>query len=149
MIILKLERTSKHAVLPTRAHDSDIGLDLSSVDDCELQPKTTTPVDTGWRIADFKIYGLKNAFMKIDQRSGLALKSIFPMGGIIDPGYRGQLKVLLYNGSNVPWKVSKHDRIGQLIFYDVTTLCEISETTDSSEFTSTDRNESGFGSTGK
>ena len=87
-------------------------------------------------------------FIKIEGRSGLALKRIVPSGGVVDLSYRNEIKVILNNNSNTTFKVSVGDRIAQMIVYQVAAnSAEISlSTTDS--LTETSRGQAGFGSTG-
>lgn len=82
---------------------------------------------------------------RIAPRSGLAAKNMIDVGaGVIDSDYRGEVKVLLFNLSDVDFEVSKNDRIAQLIIekYTPTQLVEVEE------LDSTVRGVGGFGSTG-
>jgi dUTP pyrophosphatase len=65
--------------------------------------------------------------------------------GVIDSGYRGVVKVCLYNSSNKDIEINRYDRIAQILFQQVPSF-ELEEIQDLS---SSDREESGFGSTGK
>lgn len=148
---LWLRRTHPSAILPAKSHESDVGFDLFSIQQGRIFPGETAAVDTGWRLSSMGcdlVPPLFTAYAKIEQRSGLALKSVFPVGGIIDPGYRGQLLVLLHNSSySDDYDVSIGDRIGQLVFYVVPASCKVFETGD--EPTESDRGTAGLGSTGK
>lgn len=85
-------------------------------------------------------------FVMVCSRSGLASNSVWVTNapGIIDPDYRGEIKVLLYNGSSEPQWVKHDDRIAQLIVMplSVVSLVEVQE------LSQTERGEAGFGSTG-
>jgi dUTP pyrophosphatase len=85
---------------------------------------------------------------RIAPRSGLAAKNFIDVGaGVIDADYRGEVKVLLFNFSEVDFKVNPGDRVAQLII-EKYTRTEIEEVTDGEDLNSTERGEGGFGSTG-
>lgn len=79
-------------------------------------------------------------------RSGLATKAVFVANapGIVDPGYTGELKVILYNGSMEPHYVKHGDRIGQVLVTPLT-VCVLHEI---EKLPETERGRRGFGSTG-
>ena len=82
---------------------------------------------------------------RIAPRSGLAAKNFIDTGaGVIDADYRGQVKVLLFNHSDVDFTVKEHDRVAQLILERIYTpeVMEVQELEESG------RGEGGFGSTG-
>ena len=82
---------------------------------------------------------------RIAPRSGLAAKNSIDVGaGVIDSDYRGEVKVLLFNFSEIDFKIAEGDRIAQMIIekYTITALTEV-ETLDD-----TVRGDGGFGSTG-
>jgi dUTP pyrophosphatase len=130
------------AKTPSRANIDDAGADLYSVEDMVIFPLTRKLVRTGIAISmPSGIYG------RIAPRSGLAFKNgIDVLAGVIDPGYRGEIGVVLYNtDQNNMFKISCGDRIAQIIFetyYSVTF-----QETHSLEETS--RSDCGFGSSGK
>lgn len=142
--------------LPTRAHSTDAGLDLYSREDKAIFPRHMVmydkdgfgiPVecgesfDTGVHIAfDHGTYG------KIESKSGLNVNhSVVSCGGIIDEGYTGSIKVKLYNFGGKPYIVHKGDKIAQLVIMPyLTPELEVVD-----ELEQTERNDNGFGSTGK
>ena len=155
---LSLRRTDDRAVLPSRAHDGDVGYDVSSVQHGRINPGETVAVDTGWAVDGFNhallpydTFTVNNliAYAKIEQRSGLALKSMFAVGGVIDTGYRGQLKVLLFNGGQKPYDINIGDRIGQLVFYVVSARSTAVVESRQPQAADTERGSSGLGSTGR
>jgi len=78
-------------------------------------------------------------------RSGMAYKyGIDVFAGVIDSGYRGDIGVILYNSQYTDYSIEKGDRIAQLVLQKV----EDFELVEVSDLNNTDRNESGFGSTG-
>ena len=126
------------------AHEGDAGLDLCSSIDCVLQPFQRMTIPTGLAFAIPEGYaGL------VIPRSGLASKhgiSIVNAPGLVDSGYRGEIKVILINlDPNEPFEISKGDRIAQIMFapYAMGKL-DKRESLDETE-----RGESGFGSSGK
>lgn len=129
------------AILPTRGHDTDAGLDLYARDFEIIHPGEGAFFDTG-----VCIELPPGTYGKIESRSGLNVKhGIVSCGGVIDESYRGSIVVKLYNLSDKPYKVYRNDRIAQLIIqpYVYVDLEEVDELTD------TDRGESGIGSTGR
>jgi dUTPase len=91
-------------------------------------------------------------FFKIEGRSGLASKGLFPVGGIIDPSYRGEIQVALFNSSDEVdyFKICKGDRIAQLVCY--LTLANSNyldmNFTEVDNLDETTRGDKGFGSSG-
>ena len=128
------------ARLPKRAHPSDAGADLFSHDDCEIYPGEQKLVDTGIAIKIPEGYG---GF--IFNRSSQGKKGItIPHSvGVIDSDYRGNLKVLLKNISEDPYKIEVGDRIAQLVIMPVL-LPEFKDI-----WNDTQRGTGGFGSTGQ
>ena len=156
------KKLDENAKLPTKAHDDDVGYDLYAVEDAVLEPQRVTKVRTG--IAYCGLDELHNkqlltaVFPKIEGRSGLASRGIFPVGGIVDPGYRGEVSVMLanfqwpwsseddgtgYRAKNV-YQIKAGDRIAQIVFY-TTAQPEV----DVGELKGSSRGDAGFGSTGK
>jgi dUTP pyrophosphatase len=103
------------AILPTYAHGpaEDAGMDLRAVEDATLEPGVPCLVPTGLAVeipAGFE--------GQVRPRSGLALKHSIAMPnapGTIDPGYRGEVRVILLNLGREPYTVRAGDRIAQLI----------------------------------
>lgn len=141
-IVIRVKRFHPDAQLPRYAHVGDMGdlaADLYSAEETRLSPGETKAVQTGIAV------GLPSGFgAVVEDRSGLATKGISTLGGIIDTGYRGELKVILTNMSNIDFTIPKGDRIAQLrIVRRIEAHFEEVE-----ELGSTERNHSGFGSTG-
>ena len=128
------------AYLPTRAHETDAGLDLYSMIDKVIKPERSAVFDTGVHIAfDKGTYG------KIESKSGLNVKNgIVSCGGVIDEGYTGSIRVKLYNLGNDFYEIRRGDKIAQLIVMPYLTP-EIELV---SALEETDRGDNGFGSTG-
>lgn len=141
------------AVLPKQS-DDDVGYDIHSVEDVRIPPGETRCVSTGLKMAIGMYHPSRRTvpFFKIEGRSGMAAKhGVFPIGGIIDPSYRGEIKAILHNGSKSPFIVEKGDRIAQLVCY--LTLANNQEHTMVFEECDwqkeTKRSDKGFGSSGK
>jgi dUTP pyrophosphatase len=140
---LKFVRLSEGATLPTRAHDNDAGLDLHAAESARLAPGARVSVGTGLavQIPD-GVGGL------VLPRSGMALKhgvTLVNSPGLIDPGYRGELRVLLLNTDRtLEFQISPGDRIAQLLLVPVAHASpRLADALDDST-----RGEGGFGSSG-
>jgi len=135
------EKMRPEAILPTRAHDTDAGMDFYTPHRVEIRPKSAALVETGLR-CEFED---KNVFMLIKDKSGLAVKKGITVGaGVIDNGYRGEIKILLYNWSNFVVTFTPGSKIAQGIILPVIypTIIEGEVNVETS------RGEGGFGSTG-
>ncbi|HWZ30517.1 MAG TPA: dUTP diphosphatase [Bryobacteraceae bacterium] len=110
---IRIKKLHPDAVLPAYAHgaEEDAGLDLRAVERIVLQPGTAQGVPTGLAIE------LPSGYeAQVRPRSGLALKhSITVNFGTIDPGYRGEIRVVMFNLGGSDYVVEKGDRIAQLI----------------------------------
>ena len=143
-ITLKVKKLDAGLPTPRYANPGDAGLDLYSAEDVSLQPGQRALIATGLAIAIPEGYA---GF--VQPRSGLAAKqgfSIVNTPGLIDSGYRGELKVIGINTDNESTiEVKRGDRIAQLVIQEVpvVTIDEVDELDD------TARSSGGFGSTGK
>jgi len=137
---LKVKKLNKEAKLPTYGHRGDAGLDIfSSVDD-RLGVKEVKPISTGIKIAIPEGYvGL------VWDKSGISLKGVHRLAGVIDSGYRGEVKVVMVNLGEKPFVVEKGMKIAQLLIQPVLEVSVM----ESEELDDTSRGENGFGSTGK
>jgi|TARA_R100001163_G_C4970812_1_gene130764 dUTP pyrophosphatase len=138
---LKFKKTNDNAVIPSKNHDTDTGLDVTSVVDITIPAKGSAVVDVGLKFA----YISFGYWVKIEGRSGLGFKyGIFPHPGIIDQGYRGDAGIKLYNFTNKDYEVKAGDRIAQFVVYKNYNV-EVGE----SEIKESKRGEKGFGSSGR
>ena len=126
--------------IPAKQTQQAAGFDLHSNQSVEIPPGSTKLVGTGIHLQLPEHY-----FGKIEGRSGLASKGIFPVGGILDSDYRGEIKVILHNSTSEKWTIEKSQRIAQLLIHPVIAVNFVEEDT----LTPTQRGEHGFGSTGK
>ena len=151
--MIKFKKIHDDSQVPALANESDAGFDLYAyefskpgspqvwVNPCHrLEPGESVCVNTGVAVSvgDNKVGIIK-------PRSGLAAKhSIDVLGGVIDSGYTGELKVLLINHGDTFIQLEKGMRIAQLVVFMNFTKSEVVE-----DLQETDRSDKGFGSTGK
>jgi dUTP pyrophosphatase len=140
---LPVQRLDPRAILPTRAHPGDAGLDLHALEPAELQPGERASIRTGIAVAIPEGYaGL------VLPRSGLAARhgiSLVNAPGLIDAGYRGEIRVLVLNTDpNLSWKLQAGERIAQLVISPVA----LPDSEEVAELGSTSRGLGGFGSSG-
>jgi len=127
-----------------RAHPGDAGLDLAAAEAVTLGPGDRAAVATGWAVAIPQgMAGL------VVPRSGNALRhglTVANAPGLIDAGYRGELKVILVNLGTDPVAVATGDRIAQLVVVPVSLAAArvVDELPESDG-----RGDGGFGSTGR
>lgn len=144
MMIINVERVTEGVSLPEYQHEGeDAGLDLRSREEGILEPGEFKLFKTGIKVEI--PYGYMG---KICPRSGLAYKkgiTVLNAEGTIDPGYRGEIGVILINHGDETFKVKRGDRIAQFILEEFSTV-EWQEIEDINE---TERGDGGFGSTGE
>src|SRR6059036_3409935 len=144
MASLEFVRLSPSARAPARAHDGDAGYDLHAAEAATLAPGARASVGTGVAVAIPDGHaGL------VLPRSGLALRhgiALVNAPGLIDAGYRGELRVLLLNTDReAAFDISPGDRIAQLLLVSFEPL----ELQEADELETTVRGAGGFGSTGR
>jgi dUTP pyrophosphatase len=143
LIELPIRRLREEAVVPERAYEGDAGLDLAACERVELGPGERAVVGTGLAVAVPEGYA---GF--VQPRSGLADRhgiSIVNSPGLIDSGYRGEIKVILINTDvSTPFVVEYGMRIAQLVVLPVPEL-EVLET---DELPASVRGVRGHGSSG-
>lgn len=130
------------AKVPTYASEYAVGADIYANEGAVIPPHGRALIGTG-----IALEMSLNCWAQIAPRSGAAyLNGIMVMAGIIDPDYRGEIKVLLYNASNQDtYYVNLGDRIAQLIIHWRPGRAEFTLT---DTLTNTERADKGFGSTG-
>ena len=137
---IKVKKLSTLATIPTTANKSDAGWDLYASEDAIIDPSKTELISTdiSFAIPDGYV-GL------IWDRSGMAAKrGLHRFAGVIDSGYRGEVKVCLWNSADKYCIIHSGERIAQIIFQEVPqfSLKEVASLDD------TERGEGGFGSSG-
>ena len=140
---LLVQRLCDEAVLPTRAHRGDAGLDLSACETVTIGAGERATVGTGLAVSIPEDHaGL------VVPRSGLAMRhglSIVNAPGVIDTGYRGEVRVILLNTDREhAFTVEQGMRIAQLLVVPARAV----ELVEVSELTETARGDGGFGSSG-
>lgn len=137
---LKAKRIHPSAKLPLYQHKGDAGLDLFSSVDCVLRAGEVKAVPTGIQLAIPEGYvGL------VWDKSGISIKGVHRLAGVIDSGYRGEVKVVMVNLSQKPFLIEKGMKIAQLL---VQPIAEV-KVVEVEDLEDTSRGEDGFGSTGK
>lgn len=143
MQTIKFKKLHPEAKLPEYKTENAVGADVYSVEDVTIPSGKWKIVATGL------CYDLPNNLeMQIRSRSGLAANNgIFVLNGIgtLDCDYRGEVKVILANFSDVDYDVKIGDRIGQIVVNEVPLTNFIFV----EEISNTERGTGGFGSTGK
>jgi dUTP diphosphatase len=140
---LRFIRLSEKATLPTRAHDDDAGLDLYAAEKAMIVPGARVSVGTGLAVAIPE--GLAGLVLP---RSGLALKhgiTLINSPGLIDPGYRGEVRVVLLNtDQTIDFHCTPGDRIAQLLLVPIARARPLP----ADELDESTRGAGGFGSSG-
>jgi dUTP pyrophosphatase len=141
VIELPIQRLRDDAVVPTRAYAGDAGLDLAACERVELGPGERATVPTGLAVAVPDGYA---GF--VQPRSGLASRhgiAIVNAPGLVDSGYRGELKVILLNtDATESFVVEAGMRIAQLVVLQVPELDPV----EVDELPASERGVRGFGS---
>ena len=142
MTELPIRRLGEGAVVPSRAYPGDAGLDLSAIEAAELAPGEGATIGTGLAIA------LPDGYAGfVLPRSGLASThgiGVLNAPGLIDSGYRGEVRVILHNHGSETFRVEPGMRIAQLVVVAV----EDVELVEVDELPTTERGEGGHGSSG-
>ena len=137
---LRVKKIHPEARLPVYSHPGDAGLDLFSVVDDVLRAGEAKPIPTGIQMAIPEGYvGL------IWDKSGISLQGVHRLAGVVDSGYRGEVRVVMANLGREPFVVRQGMKIAQLLIQPVQTV----EVVEAEELDVTPRGEGGFGSTGR
>lgn len=139
---IKIKKLEPDAVVPTMGSDAAAGVDLYARSPLVIHPGCNGVVDTGLAVEIPDGY-----FGAVFARSGMAVrKGLRPANcvGVIDSDYRGPIKVVLHNDTDIIRPVQEGDRVAQLVIlpYEKIEFSEVEELTD------TERADGGFGSTG-
>lgn len=141
---IRIQRINPAAKLPSYAHGphEDAGMDLCAVEDATLEPHVPQLVSTGLTVEIPPGYEAQ-----VRPRSGLALRHSITMPnapGTIDPGYRGELRVILLNLGREPYVIHAGDRIAQMIVARYEAVEWVEE-----KLAQSTRGAGGFGSSGR
>ena len=145
MSTIRVKKLNENAILPTYGSAEAAGADLYA---CMEETVTVQPGEVAWISTGIALEVPKGCAGLIYARSSLGAKrGLAPANkvGVIDSDYRGEVKVVLLNHSNIPQSVAPGERIAQLVITPVLTPAyeEVEDLTD------TTRGTGGFGSTGK
>ncbi len=137
---IKFKPLSEEATIPQKGTDQAAGYDLFSAENAVIEPFSHKLIHTDLEME------IPNGYSgMIKSRSGLALKrNIDVKAGVIDSDYRGEIGIILYNGSKENFAIAQGDKIAQMLMIPVPIFKE--EVVDT--LSSTNRNTGGFGSTG-
>jgi dUTP pyrophosphatase len=143
--MLKAKLLRPEGKAPTIAHPGeDLGYDIYSAETLTIPPRGHAVVHTGIAV---EVTGRDGEAMGalLRDRSSMAARRLALTAGVIDAGYRGEIKVLMENLGDAPAEIHAGDKIAQLIPYPVLANCvEVVP-----ELSDTRRKAAGFGSTGK
>lgn len=140
---IPIKRLDEELPAPRYAHPGDAGMDLYAAEDVSLDPRQRAAVPTGIAIA------IPNGYAGfVLPRSGRALREalgVVNSPGLIDPGYRGEVKVLVINhGRRHSIRITRGEKIAQLVVQKV----EPVELVEVDDLPPSERGEGGFGSSG-
>ena len=139
---LFVQRLTDNAILPTRGSTQSAGIDLSTPEIVLIPPKTQVLVPTGLAFVIPEGY-----YGRVAPRSGISLKhGLIVNAGVIDSDYRGEVKVVVYNPTDIYVNLSPGQKFAQMILERILVTDPI-EVQDVSDVSQTERGAGGFGST--
>lgn len=139
---IKVKKINPEAVLPNYAHKGDSGMDVYSCEDVIIPSGETRLISTGLAFEVPEGYEIQ-----VRSKSGLSLNYgiiVLNSPGTLDSGYRGELKIILFNTSKKEYNVKKKQKICQIVL----AKYEKAEIEEADELSETARGDGGFGSTG-
>jgi dUTP pyrophosphatase len=142
---LQVKKLYSDAIIPTYGSEFAAGLDLYAYGEYTVPAKTRKVISTAICIEWFG-HDAYNYYMRIAPRSGLSVKNSIDIGaGVIDYDYRGEIKICFINNSDIDYNIKHGDRIAQGILEKIIRFTSIE---DVEELGTTNRGNSGFGSSG-
>lgn len=145
-------KLSPEAILPTRTHSTDAGLDLFAIEDLFIPIQSTRRIKTGIAI------NIPAGYVgKIEDRSGTSMKGLRTGGGVVDTGYSGEVGIVMHNLTNddkvinengyfeMGYEVKKGDKVAQILIYKV----ELPQVVEVTELWNSERADKGFNSSGR
>ncbi len=141
-LVMKVKKMHPEANIPEKANPSDLGWDLFAVEDVIIPATNRVLVRTGIAI---QFPDLVGGILK-DRSSVASKQGLFVKAGVIDPNYRGEILVLLWNSTDTPVQVSAGAKIAQMVLLPAFQLT--SPLVEVSQLDVTDRGADGFGSSG-
>lgn len=145
---LKVKLLNEKAIIPTRNHPFDAGLDIYALENTFIPYGQTAKVSTGISVQIEPGY-----YGQVNDRSGMAVKGLRVGAGVVDCGYIGELSIVLHNLNNkqnndigvLGYQIKAGDRIAQLVIYPIS-LPKVVEVKNLEE---TERGSKGFNSSGR
>ena len=138
---LRVKRIIARAKLPVYQHPGDAGMDLFAAEEVKLGPGEVKAVPTGIKMAIPDGYvGL------IWDKSGLSLQGVHRLAGVVDAGYRGEVKVVMANLGREAYIFKQGQKVAQMLIQPVQSV-EVVDAGDG-DLDETARGAGGFGSTG-
>lgn len=118
---IRFQKLHPEAVLPRLAYTGDLGVDIHTLKDFVLPPRSSQLVETGLQLEIPVLPALWQEHFQLGcfvwSKSGLSVKSNIEKGaGVIDPNYTGELKIKLYNHGDTARSFSAGDKVAQLVF---------------------------------
>jgi dUTP pyrophosphatase len=139
--MIQVKLLTENSKAPTRNTPTDAGLDLYASEEVLINAREWKAVSAGISISIPDGY-----YARIAPRSGLAFKyGLDVFAGVIDSGYRGEIKVIIYNAGEKDYPINMGDKIAQLIIE----KCYLWDTLIVDSLNESDRGERGFGSSGR
>jgi dUTP pyrophosphatase len=139
--MIKIKLLTEDSKSPTRNTPTDAGLDLYSSETSLIRGREWKAISAGISMSIPDGY-----YARIAPRSGLAYKhGIDVFAGVVDSGYRGEIKVILYNAGKKDYLINIGDKIAQMIIE----KCHLWDVTLVNELDDSHRGERGLGSSGK
>jgi len=139
-MLIKIKKLKSEAIIPHYVHEGDAGMDLYSCEDVVIHPGERATICTGIA-TEFPL----GYVALVWDKSGLAAKSgLKTMAGVIDCGYRGEWKIVLFNTSILEYAVKKGEKIAQVLFQKI----EVPQVEEVFELADSSRGETGFGASG-
>ena len=145
MNTIRVKKLHPNAILPTYGSSAAVGADLYA---CLEAPVTIQPGEVYWVSTGIALEVPQGCAGLVYARSSLGAKrGLAPANkvGVVDPDYRGEVKVVLLNHSNQPQTLEPGERVAQFVITPVLTPAYV----EVAELTDTARGEGGFGSTGR
>lgn len=138
---IKVEMMDHAYAIPDKGTEFSVGYDLYAAEDSVIRPLDKKLIRTG-----IKLHMPIGIEAQVRSRSGLAAKhGVFVLNspGTIDPDYKGEVQVILFNTGHMPFDIERGDRIAQLVFHSY-----LSPVINTGTIKYSIRGEGGFGSTG-
>jgi dUTP pyrophosphatase len=136
---IKVKRIHPEAKLPVYGHPGDAGFDLFACEGLVLGPGEVKAVPTGIALA------IPRGFVGlIWDKSGISLKGVHKLAGVVDAGYRGEVRVVMVNLGRAPYEIHAGMKIAQMLVQPI----QEARIVEADSLDDTSRGEGGFGSTG-